>query len=533
MTRATKPVLALRAFGIEKSFGPVPVLRGVDLEVHAGEVHAVLGENGAGKSTLMRILLGIEHADAGKLSLGGKAYVPRGPADARRAGVVMVPQERTLCPHLDVVENIVLGIEPAGPGGVLRRTEALAIAQQAMALVSPVDGTSPAKPERGRNQDAREKSPTRKRSRIPLRTRAGDLGVADQQLVEIARALAQGGAGTGAGGMTARVLVLDEPTASLGKEDADRLFERVRALKESGLAILLVTHFLGDVRDQADRYTVLRDGKVQGTGDPREVPAERIVHEMLGRELEMVRDEADAARSGAGYRGAGPEAEAETLLELRGVAGMAKPREATFMLKRGEIFGIAGLVGSGRTELLRAILGLDRVKSGEVIVHAPRGMGLLSEDRGGEGLMLGRSIAENIALSPRGPFLVKPSVTREDGARWIGELAVRASGPDQRVGDLSGGNQQKVQIARLLREDFDVLLVDEPTRGIDVGSKAQVLELLRELAREGKGIVLVSSQLDELVTTCDRIAVLRHGELGRALPATEWDEQKLLLEAAS
>jgi ribose transport system ATP-binding protein len=381
-----------------------------------------------------------------------------------------------------------------------------------MALVAPSDGTS----------------------RIPLHARAGGLSVADQQLVEIARALAQGGAGAGgaaAGGaasMTARVLVLDEPTASLGKEDADRLFERVRALKESGLAILLVTHFLADVRDQADRYTVLRDGKVKGTGDPRDVPAERIVHEMLGRELEQVRGEA-SVESDAGK----DEGDAPTLLELRGVAGVDKPREATFVLKRGEIFGIAGLVGSGRTELLRAILGLDRVKSGEVIVHAPHGMGLLSEDRGGEGLMLGRSIAENIALSPRGPIFVNPSTTREVGARWIGELAVRASGPDQRVGDLSGGNQQKVQIARLLREDFDVLLVDEPTRGIDVASKAQVLELLRELAREGKGIVLVSSQLDELVTTCDRIAVLRRGELGPARPAKDWDEQKLLLEAAS
>ena len=510
-------VLALRVDGIAKSFGPVAVLRGVDLAVHAGEVHAVLGENGAGKSTLMRILLGIERPDAGTLSLGGKVYVPRDPADARRAGIVMVPQERTLCPHLDVVENIVLGIEPAGLGGVLHRDDAVTVAQRVMALVSPVE---------------REKNVGKATSRIPLQARAGALSVADQQLVEIARALAQGGAGGGgAASMTARVLVLDEPTASLGKEDADRLFERVRALKASGLAILLVTHFLADVREQADRYTVLRDGKVKGTGDPREVPAERIVHEMLGRALEQVRDEA-SVDSAAKSRGK-DEAEVVTLLELRGVAGVDKPREATFALKRGEIFGIAGLVGSGRTELLRAILGLDRVKSGEVIVNAPHGMGLLSEDRGGEGLMLGRSIAENIALSPRGPFLVNPSTTREVGARWIGELAVRASGPDQRVGDLSGGNQQKVQIARLLRENFDVLLVDEPTRGIDVASKAQVLELLRQLAREGKGIVLVSSQLDELVTTCDRIAVLRHGELGPARPAKEWDEQKLLLEAAS
>lgn len=490
----------LELSGIEKSFGPVEVLRGVDLAVHGGEVHAVLGENGAGKSTLMRILLGIEHADRGTMKLGAAAYAPRGPGDARRAGVVMVPQERTLCLHLDVVENIVLGIEPAGPAGILRRNEATALAQRSLALVAG-------------------------EGRIPIHARAGALGVADQQLVEIARALAQGGA-------SARVLVLDEPTASLGKSDADRLFERVKALKESGLAIVLVTHFLGDVREHADRYTVLRDGRVQGAGDPREVAPEVIVHEMLGRELETVRGEVDAEREAASQRD-GEAQEAETLLDVRAVAGVDKPRQATFVLKRGEVLGIAGLVGSGRTELLRAILGLDRVKSGDVVANAPRGIGLLSEDRGGEGLMLGRSIAENIDLSPRGPLFVKPGDMRAEGERWIKELSVKSSGPDQCVGDLSGGNQQKVQIARLLREDFDVLLVDEPTRGIDVASKAQVLELLRELARKGKGIVLVSSQLDELVTTCDRIAVLRRGELGPARPAAEWDEQKLLLEAAS
>jgi ribose transport system ATP-binding protein len=503
--------------GIEKSFGPVVVLRGIDLEVQGGEVHAVLGENGAGKSTLMRILLGIERADRGTMRLGEKTYAPRGPADARRCGVVMVPQERTLCAHLTVVENIVLGIEPAGFGGALKREAARRMARRSLDLVAG-------------------------EGRISLDVTTGHIGVADQQLVEIARALAQGGAGAEASGtaesarganLSARMLVLDEPTASLGKRDADRLFQRVLALKESGLAIVLVTHFLGDVRAHAERYTVLRDGKVVGTGDPRSVAPEQIVHEMLGRELETVRSEVDTTRTASGYRGTEPSGEAETLLEVRGVAGFGKPSAATFVLKRGEILGIAGLVGAGRTELLRAIVGLDPVCKGEVIVRAPRGVGLLSEDRGGEGLMLARSIGDNIELSRRGPFVVRAGAVRASGAKWIGALAIRASGPDQRAGDLSGGNQQKVQIARLLREDYDVLLVDEPTRGIDVASKAQVLELLRELARKGKGIVLVSSQLDELVSTCDRIAVLKRGELGAFRPANEWDEEKLLLEAAS
>jgi ribose transport system ATP-binding protein len=476
--------------GIDKSFGPVAVLRGVDLAVRAGEVHALLGENGAGKSTLMRVLCGLATAEAGAMRLGGAPYAPRNAAEARRAGVVMVPQERTLCPHLDVVENIVLGIEPAGALGLLRRSEGEALARRAVSLVAG-------------------------EGRLPLHALARSLSVADQQLLEMARALAQGGAG-------ARVLVLDEPTASLGKDDAARLFERVGALAASGLAVLLVTHFLGDVRAHAQRYTVLRDGSVVGAGDPRDVAPATIVREMLGRELSEVAQRAAAAAHPA-----------ETLLEVRGLSGIDKPRLATFALRRGEILGIAGLVGAGRTELLRAIVGLDPVRAGEVVLTAPRGVGLLSEDRAGEGLMLARSIADNIALSPRGPLFVSPRRTREEGERWMSALAVKASGPLQPVALLSGGNQQKVQIARLLREDYDVLLVDEPTRGIDVGSKAQVLALLRELAGKGKGVVVVSSQLDELVATCDRIAVLRRGELGPARPVTEWDEERLLLEVAS
>jgi len=503
--------------GIEKSFGPVTVLRGVTLGVAAAEVHAVLGENGAGKSTVMRILLGIETADRGVMKLGGAVYRPRGPGDAQAAGVVMVPQERTLCPHLDVTENIVLGSEPTRrtPGGSLLRAVAPLRRDEARAIASRVLGLVTGDPDR-----------------IPLDARAGDLRVADQQLVEIARALAQGGT-------SARVLVLDEPTSSLGHADAVRLFERVDALREGGLAIILVTHFLADVRDHADRYTVLRDGQVRGAGDPKQVPSEQIVAEMLGRDLERTLSTPRSAApdsfgsSDPPLKSVAAATPVEPLLEVTDLAGRDKPRAATFRLARGEILGIAGLVGSGRTELLRAVIGLDERTSGSVRTAAPRGVGLLSEDRGGEGLMLARSIADNVTLSPRGPALVSPAATRAEGARWIAELAIRAAGPEQAVSDLSGGNQQKVQLARLLREDYDVLLVDEPTRGIDVGSKAQVLALLRELAGKGKGIVLVSSQLDELLSTCDRIAVLRRGELGDARPATSWDEGSLLLEAAS
>jgi ribose transport system ATP-binding protein len=493
--------------GIEKSYGEAPVLRGVSFEVRRGEVHALLGENGAGKSTLMRVVLGLEPHGAGTMTLGGTRYAPRSARNARARGVVMVPQERTLCAHLTVAENIVLGNEPAA-FGVLRRAEPAALAARVLGLVTG---------------DAARLSPS---------SRAGDLSVADQQLVEIARALAQAGVDE-AGRSSARVLVLDEPTSSLGRDDADRLFLRVRALVETGLAVVLVTHFLGDVRAHADRYTVLRDGVVRGQGDPRETAPEQIVHEMLGRELEAAIGRAPGSGSGLASGSSGGEV-GEAILEVKDLAGAERPRRASFVLHRGEILGLAGLVGSGRTELLRMILGLDRPRAGAIVRRpAGLGVGLLSEDRGGEGLMLGRSIADNVTLSSRGGAFVRPAAIRAEGARWIGELGVRARGPEQPAGELSGGNQQKVQIARLLREDYDVLLVDEPTRGIDVASKAQILALLRQLAARGKGIVLVSSQLDELVSTADRIAVLRGGELGPSRPSSEWSEETLLLEAAS
>ncbi|WP_437718282.1 sugar ABC transporter ATP-binding protein [Sorangium sp. So ce448] len=500
----------LEVTGLAKAFGPNPVLRDVSLRVAPASLHALLGENGAGKSTLARVLLGMERADAGAILLGGARYAPASAEEARRAGVVLVPQERTLCAHLTVVDNVVLGIEPLARArlglGIRDRSRARAVARAAIALVTADPG------------------------RVPLDARAGELGVADQQLVEIARALAQGGLRED-GRLAARLLVLDEPTSSLGQSDAARLFERVGALRGAGLAVLLVTHFLSDVRAHADRYTVLRDGRVAGEGDPREIEPAQIVREMLGRALDNARASADT-RVTAVSEAARPDG-GEVVLEAEGISGVKRPKRASLRLRRGEILGIAGLVGSGRTELLRILAGLDPRRGGTVALRAPRGIGLLSEDRGGEGLMLGRSLAENVWLSPRAPRFARPRSLLSEGARWIEKLAIRARGPEQRAGELSGGNQQKVQIARLLREDFDVLLVDEPTRGIDVASKAQVLALLRDLARAGKAIVLVSSQLDELVTTCDRIAVLRRGTLDPPRPASSWTEASLLLEVSS
>jgi ribose transport system ATP-binding protein len=485
--------LAVR--GVEKSFDGVTVLSGVSLDVAPGALHALLGGNGAGKSTLMRVVLGLERADAGELRLDGAVYRPLGPADARARGVVMVPQERTLCLHLSVEENVTLGLA-FGRFGLVRGRPRRELAARALAAAAG---------------DA---------ARIDLAARASTLSVADQQLVEIARALAHAGL-TEDGEVRAKVLVLDEPTSSLGRGDAERLFERVAALTARGLAVVLVSHFLDEVLEHCERYTVLRDGRVEGEGAPREAGQQRIVREMLGELPER------AART------ARPTGDADEALRVVDLSGERAPRGASFVLRRGEILGVAGLVGSGRTELLRAIAGLDRRVSGSVVVSAPGGLGMLSEDRGGEGLMLSRSVADNVTLSPRGPFLVSPSRLIRDASGWMERLSVRAAGPTQRARELSGGNQQKVALARLLREDHGVLLVDEPTRGIDVGSKAQILDLLRELAAQGKAIVVVSSQLDELLDVADRVAVLRRGVLGAPRDVAEWDAHRLLEEAAA
>ncbi|MBK6696931.1 MAG: sugar ABC transporter ATP-binding protein [Myxococcales bacterium] len=466
--------MRLRLEGIGKRFGETAVLSDVSLSLGSGEVHALLGHNGAGKSTLMRIVLGLETATAGRMTLDDAPYAPSSARAARALGVVMVPQERTACGHLTVAENILLGHEPTR-FGVISPRERDARASRALAFAAG---------------DAH---------RIALGARVRDLSVAEVQLVEIARALAQ--AGIDHDGVTrARLLVLDEPTSSLAKDDAHRLFANVRKMASGGLSVILVTHFLNDVPRHADRYTVLRDGAVVARGDARAVTPDALVKALLGES------------AGATERAVSNATAGKTLLAHGG-----------FAVRGGEIVGIAGLVGSGRSRLLRELLTAQ---------GAPR-IGLLSEDRGGEGLMLDRSIADNIVLSPRGARWLPPGKANAAAARWLDELAIRAKGPDQRVRDLSGGNQQKVQLARLLREDFDLLLVDEPTRGIDLSSKRQVLALFGELASRGKAIVLVSSQFDELLAVCHRIAVLRRGVLGEFRSAEDWNEEALLLEAAS
>ena len=486
--------------GVTRRFGATVALDGVDLAVRGGEVCALVGQNGAGKSTLMAILAGALAPDAGEMRIDGLPFAPRDPLDARRAGVAMIHQELSLAPHLTVMENIVLGAEPvrrgaARPLAVVDRPRMRQTAEAALAQLGRRD--------------------------IAVDRPAGDLAPAAQQLVEIARALATG----------CRVLVLDEPTSSLAHGDVRVLFERIAHLKSQGIAIVYISHFIEEVKAVSDRFVVLRDGRNAGDGTTAAATAEDIVGLMVGRRLD-------------GLYPRSRRTPGEVLLQLDGVV----PGAATLTLRRGEVVGIAGLVGAGRTRLLRAIFGLEPVTSGRLSVGTFTGaaephdrwrqaVGMLSEDRAGEGLAAAMSIADNMTLTrlaPFGPaFTVLPARQASAAAGWIDRLGIRCDGPRQAVAQLSGGNQQKVAVGRLLQHDVDLLILDEPTRGIDVVSKAQVYELLDRLVGGGtRAALLVSSYLPELLGVCDRIAVMARGRLGAARPVEAWTEHSLLMEAS-
>jgi ribose transport system ATP-binding protein len=483
--------------GLRKSFGPTRALAGVDFETAPGEVHALVGENGAGKSTLVKILAGALRPDGGELELDGAPYRPSGPLDAAARGVAMVYQELSLVPHLNAAENVLLGREPVRRG-LIAWDQVRATAATALAALGHPD--------------------------VDLDVPVRRLPVATQQVIEIARAISR---------PHTRVLILDEPTSSLARDDVDRLFGTVARLRTEGLSIVYISHVLEEVLAVADRVTVLRDGATVGGGPVAGLSPAAMVSMMAGRDVSAV-----FPRS---KRTAGP-----VVLEVQALSGIDKPAAADLELRAGEILGIGGLVGSGRTELLRAIFGLDPVRRGEVRVHAfaspgspwqrlADGVGLLSEDRKGEGLALALSVADNLTLSKLSglgpPGFVLPRRQAAAAGEWIGRLGIRTPSPAQPVRHLSGGNQQKVALGRLLYHDVDVLLLDEPTRGIDVASKAQIYELIDRLARSGKAVLLVSSYLPELLGVCDRVAVMTRGRLGPPRPVAELTEHGVLMEA--
>ncbi|GAC1464742.1 MAG: sugar ABC transporter ATP-binding protein [Isosphaeraceae bacterium] len=490
----------LKVDDVAKAFGASQALRGVSFELGEGEVHALVGENGAGKSTLMKVLSGAVRPDRGTITLDGKPYAPRSPRDARDQGVAMIYQELALAPHLSVEANVMLGRERT-TAGLVRRARHRQIVSEALKVL-----------------DHPEIDPLQ-----PVWT----LNIGARQIVEVARALVS----------DARVVIFDEPTSSLSEQDCARLFAVIRRLSSAGISIIYISHILEDVQAIAQRYTVLRDGVTVNTGSLQDVALGDIIRMMVGRELSEV---FPRIRREPG----------EPLLTLSAVRARHRfPLLVDLQLRKGEILGIAGLVGAGRTELLRAIFGLEHVVSGQVVVKgfgsgtsSPRtrirqGLGFLSEDRKAEGLALGRSIEDNLTY---------PALDRHSSFGWLnlrkrrgavqsllGQVNVRCKSPAQEVVELSGGNQQKVALARLLHQRADVLLLDEPTRGIDVGSKAEVYRLLGELAAKGTAILMVSSYLPELFGVCDRLAVMSRGSLTEARPIAEWDQHSVMETATA
>ena len=482
------PALVMR--GISKTFPGVQALAGVQLEVHAGEVLALMGENGAGKSTLMKILSGAHRADpGGEILLDGQHVAITDPQSARALGIAIIYQELALAPNLTVAENIFLGDE--------LRTRLGRVDRRAMA-------------ERCRDVLARLGTP------FGPDTPVGALSIAEQQLVEIARALHR----------RSRILVLDEPTTALSARETDKLFAIIRALRDDGIALIYISHRMAEVYELADRVTVLRDGRDVGTLGHDELSADRLVKLMVGRELSSFftgGHEADVPRGAV-------------VLEVRGLtdggplAAGGRVRPCSFVLRAGEVLGLAGLVGAGRTELARLIFGADPVRGGTVVLggtacafRSPRealaaGIAYLTEDRKRLGLLLDMSCGDNLNLGviegdARGGVLLDHGRARGRAAGEFERLRIRAAGPGVPVGGLSGGNQQKVLLGRLLETGPRVLILDEPTRGIDIGAKTEIYRLIGELARSGVAVLVISSEMPEIIRLCDRVAVMREGAI--------------------
>jgi ribose transport system ATP-binding protein len=492
-------MIALKLSKIHKSFGPTVALDGVDLELRQGEVHALIGENGAGKSTLMNVIAGSLQPERGTMEIQDRPYAPANPLEARTHGIALIHQELSLCPHLSVAENVLMGIESSHFGWLDR--------DQLMNRTTEVLKTF-------HHADIRPEK------------RVGDLSVAARQIVEISRAIAA----------RARIILMDEPTSSLQREDVEHLFTLIRKLSAEGISVIYISHFLEEVRQISDRFTVLRDGRSVASGEIATTTDDELIAKMVGR----------AQQNLFPVRTSTP---GDTILDVRNLAAPPLLKHASFELRRGEILGIAGLMGSGRTPLLRTIFGLERPVAGTIEVNKKtltsgrntpamrliQGLGYLSEDRKGDGLTLNQSVADNVTVTrfdscSRWGWL-DLSAQRKQAEKLVNALKIRTHGVQQEVGSLSGGNQQKVIVARLLHQDADVLLLDEPTRGIDIGSKAQVYETIAACAAQNKAVLMVSSYLPELFGMCDRLAVMSRGYLSEARPIDQWTPESVLQTA--
>jgi ribose transport system ATP-binding protein len=476
-------VAVLQMRGIRKTFGAVRALSGVELTAHRGEVLALMGENGAGKSTLMKILSGAYTADpGGEIVIDGQPVSIGSPTDAKRLGIAVIYQELALAPQLSVAENIFLGREPRRFGMVDR----------AAMLEGSVEVLR------------------RLGARFTAASKVGSLSVAERQLVEIARAVHA----------KARILVMDEPTAALSSHETERLFALIQQLRSEGLAIIYISHRMAEIYALADRVSVLRDGAYVGTLERAELSEQALVKMMVGR------DPSSFYKKPSASAGKAPGA---TFFEVTEMADGRRVHGCSFGLRRGEVLGLAGLVGSGRTELARMIFGIDKPTAGTLtldgqplVLRTPEqaiaaGVLYLTEDRKGDGLFLDMSVEENINFMVYGDDARAGALNRGASRRRvdqaIGAFNIRVAGRQAKVGALSGGNQQKVLLARLIEARPRVLILDEPTRGVDIGAKSEIYKIIDQLAGEGIGIVLISSELAEVVGLCDRVLVMRDGLL--------------------
>jgi len=493
---APTPLITLR--GVDKSFGAVAALRSVNLDLYAGEAHALVGENGAGKSTLVKLLAGVYTPDAGSITSDGAPVRFTGPADARAAGIAVIYQEPTLFPDLSVAENIFVGRQPLRGKG--RRIDAAAMRRRAEELFGQLGvHLDPDRPARG-------------------------LSIADQQLVEIAKALS----------FDARVLVMDEPTAALSGVEVDRLFGVARSLRDAGTAVLFISHRFDEVFALCQRITVMRDGGWVSTDPIADVTVDQIVRRMVGREVSSLYPH--QARTVG-----------DVLLDVAGLTSHGVFSDVSFQVRAGEVVALAGLVGAGRSEVIRAVFGVDRYDRGSVTVagkrlrpHSPAaaiaaGIALVPEDRRQQGLVMELSVERNATLARLWALtrlgLLWPGTERRDAQSWTRRLFVKANALADPVSTLSGGNQQKVVLAKWLATKPRVLLVDEPTRGIDVGTKAEVHHLLADLAAQGVAVLMVSSELPEVLGMADRVLVMHEGRLASTLDRADATEESVMFAA--
>ena len=493
--QAAPPVVALT--GITKRFGAVQALRGAELELRAGEAHALVGENGAGKSTLIKILSGLYSPDSGRIEIDGRPTAFAGTAEAKAAGVAVIYQEPALFGDLTVAENLFVGRQPKGRFGLIDRPE---MNRRAAALFARLGvDLDPDRP-------------------------AGGLSIADQQIVEIAGAIA----------LDARVLVMDEPTAALSGVEAERLFGVVRSLRDQGAAVLFISHRFDEVEALCQRVTVMRDGAHVSTDPMGEVTVDQLVRRMVGRELGAMFPKRQVEPG-------------EVVLEVEGLTRSGHCRDVGFTVRAGEIVALAGLVGAGRSEVVQAVFGIEPRDAGTVRVAGralpsgrPRaamraGVALVPEDRRQQGLLLDLSIMRNATLVRRGRLsrfgFLTGGAERREADEWTAKLHTRYGRLTDPVATLSGGNQQKIVLAKWLAANPRLLIVDEPTRGIDVATKAEVHRLLSDLAADGVAILMVSSELLEVLGMADRVLVMREGRLAGELPRAEATEESVMLLA--